>query len=146
MPSQSVNFQQLFSASPEKVFDFFADHEKFGRIWGGQFRRIKAGDDPGEPNGVGSVREIRAPAGAPFEETIVVFERPRRIEYVVSRGSPIKNHRGVILFQPASGGTQLDYTISFDPRVPLTGGLIAQILKLSWRRGAKRAAADIHAA
>ncbi len=145
MPSQQVNFQQLFTAPPDRVFEYFADHEKFGRIWGGGFRRIKAGQDPNEPNGVGSVREIKAPAGAPFEETIVVFERPRRIEYVVSRGSPIKNHRGVILFQPAPGGTQLDYTISFDPRVPLMGGLITGILKLSWRRGVKRAIADIQA-
>lgn len=145
MPSQQVRFQQRFEAAPEKVFAYFADHEKFGRIWGGEFRRIRAGDDPREPDGVGSVRLIRAPAGAPFEETIVVFERPQRIEYVVSKGSPIKNHRGVILFKPAGGGTELDYTISFDPRIPLTGGLIRGILKLSWRRGVRNAIADIGA-
>ncbi|MGH8530824.1 MAG: SRPBCC family protein [Nevskiales bacterium] len=142
MPSQQVHFQQFFAAPPAQVFAYFADHEKFGRIWPGQFRRIKDGQDPAEPNGLGSVREIKA-IGPPFEETIVVFEPPKRIEYVVSRGSPIKNHRGVILFKEASGDTQLDYSISFDPRIPFTGGLIARVLENGWRRGVQRALADI---
>ncbi len=142
MPSQQVHFQQFFAASPAQVFAYFAEHEKFGRIWSGRFRRIKDGQDPAEPNGLGSVREIKA-VGPPFEETIVVFEPAKRIEYVVSRGSPIKNHRGVILFKEASGGTQLDYTISFDPKIPLTGGLIARVLRSGWKRGVQRAMADL---
>ncbi len=144
MPSQRVPLQQFFNAPPAKVFAWFADHEKFGRIWGGKFRRIKDGQDPKEPNGLGSVREINGP-GPSFEETIVVFEPPKRIEYVVTRGSPIKNHRGVILFQEAAGGTQLDYTISFDPRIPCTGWLIARIIAGAWARGIRRVAAEIAA-
>lgn len=145
MPSQQVRFQQVFPASQADVFGYFADHENVGRIWAGRARRIKEGQDPAEPNGLGSVRAV-AGTGPTFEETILVFERPRRIEYAISRGSPFRNHRGVIVFDEAAGGTKVEYAIAFDPKIPLTGGLFARWLAFTWKRGAKRAAADISTA
>src|SRR5690242_6592998 len=93
MPQQTVKFEQFFAAPREKVFAWFADHEKFGKIWPGRTRRIQASADGAEPNGLGSVREIRS-AGSTFEETITTFEPPATIEYRITRGGPIKNHRG----------------------------------------------------
>ncbi|MBI3171792.1 MAG: SRPBCC family protein, partial [Hydrocarboniphaga effusa] len=94
------------------------------------------------PNGLGSVREIRS-SGFTFEETITAFDPPQRIEYRITRGGPIKNHLGRLLFSEVPGGTQLDYTIEFNPRLRLTGGLIASILCASWHRGVQRTIDDL---
>lgn len=142
MAEQRVRFEQFFAAPRERVFAHFADHEKFGRIWTGRTRRIRESADAREPNGLGSVREVRA-GGFTLEETITAFEPPARIEYRVTKGGPIKNHLGRLTFSEVSGGTQLEYTIEFDPRLRFTGGLIAGTLCASWHRGVHRAIEDL---
>ncbi|HUR40349.1 MAG TPA: SRPBCC family protein [Verrucomicrobiae bacterium] len=138
MPQQTVRFEQFFAAPRERVFAWFADHEQFGLIWPGRTRRIQESADPREPNGLGSVREV-ATAGMALEETITGFEPPSCIEYQVTRGGPVKNHRGLLNFTAVDGGTKLDYTIEFDPKIPFTGGLIASVVCTSWHRGVQRA-------
>ena len=142
MPQQTVRFEQFFAAPRDKVFAWFADHDKFGRIWPGKTRRIHESPDPREPNGLGSVREIRS-GGLTFEETVTGFDVPERIEYRITKGGPIKNHRGELRFSEVEGGTRLDYVIEFDPKLPLTGGLIASILCTSFQRGIPRAVEDL---
>jgi uncharacterized protein YndB with AHSA1/START domain len=137
-----VRFEQYFAAPRPKVFGWFADHENLRCVWGGRFRRIKDATDGKNPNGLGSVREIRLGFSS-FEETIVKFQPPTVIEYTVSRGGPIKNHLGRMLFSDADSGTKLDYTISFDPKIPFTGWLIARVLSGQWRTGVQRAVKDI---
>lgn len=137
-----VRFEQFFAAPREKVFAYFADHQKFGRIWGGKFTRVKDSRDPADPNGLGSVREIRN-TGMVFEETIVKYEPPALIEYAITKGGPIKNHLGRIVFNDVPGGTKLEYTITFEPKIPLTGGLVCGILCGSWHSGVHRAVRDI---
>ncbi len=135
MPSQEVKLHCRIMASPERVFDFFCDHESFGRIWPGKITRIKASDNPDNPNDVGSVRQVCLGPMC-FEETQITCQRPSLIEYTVTRGSPIKNHRGRIRITPgADGGTDIDYRIEFDPRIPCTGGLIARNLAKDWSKG-----------
>jgi len=138
MPQQTVRFEQFFTAPREKVFAWFADHEKFGKVWPGRTRRLHASADASEPNGLGSVREIKG-GGSTFEETITAFDPPALIEYQVTRGGPIKNHIGRMRFTESEGGTTLDYTIEFDPKVPFTGGLIASVLCAAWQRGVQKA-------
>ena len=142
MAQQRVRFEQFFAAERERVFAYFADHAKFGRIWPGRFRRIRESADAAQPNGLGSVREIRT-SGFTVEETITAFDPPARIEYRVTRGGPIKNHLGRLLFSEVPGGTVLEYSIEFDPRLRLTGGFIASILCASWHRGVQRAIDDL---
>ena len=142
MPQQTVRFEQFFAAPREKVFAWFADHEKFGRIWPGTTRRVQDSADGANVNGLGSVRQIRS-GGSAFEETIVEFEPPAHIGYAITKGSPIKNHRGDLRFAEVEGGTRLDYTIEFDPRIPFTGGLIASVLCAAWHRGVQKAVAEI---
>ena len=137
MAQHTIEFRLTINAAPEKVFDFFADHESFGRIWPGKTRRIRESSEPGHPNGVGSVREIRV-GPTRFEETQTVYDRPNRIEYTVTRGSPIKNHLGQIqLSKNTDGGTDIDYRITFEPKIPLTGKLIARSLENGWAKGIK---------
>jgi uncharacterized protein YndB with AHSA1/START domain len=142
MPQQTVRFEQFFAAPRAKVFAWFADHEKFGKIWPGQTKRVQASADAAEPNGLGSVREMHT-GGSVFQETIVKFDPPSLIEYRVTKGSPIKNHLGRMVFTDTEGGTKLDYTIEFDPKIPFTGGLIASVLCTGWRRGVHKAVEGI---
>ena len=145
MAKYQVKFEQYFAAPRARVFGFFSDHGNLGRVWGGRFTRSKDGQDPKDVNGLGSVREIRT-AGMKFEETITKYQPPSVIEYQVTRGSPIKNHLGRMLFSDADGGTKLVYTIAFDPRIPFTGWLVSRILSSTWRTGVARAVKDIAAA
>lgn len=135
MPSQLVKLHCLINTDPEKVFDFFCDHESFGRIWPGKTTRIRESNNPDNPNDVGSIRQICLGPMC-FEETQITCERPSLIEYTVTKGSPIKNHKGRIQIKPGTnGGTEIDYSIEFDPRIPCTGGLIARNLYKDWARG-----------
>lgn len=145
MSQQHLHMEQFFAAPREKVFAYFADHEKLGRIFGGRFTRIKDAGDRNDPNGLGSVREIRN-MGLRFEETVVAYDKPSVIEYTVSKGGPIKNHLGRMEFHSVDGGTKLNYTIRFEPRLPLTGGLLAGLICSSWHAGVHRAVKDIAAA
>jgi uncharacterized protein YndB with AHSA1/START domain len=142
MPQQKIKFEQFFAAPRDRVFAFFADHEKFGRIWGGRFKRVRDGQDPRDPNGLGSIREVSS-KGMTFEETIVTYTPPSLIEYTVTKGGPIKNHLGHIEFREVQGGTKVEYTITFDPRIPLTGGILASVLCASWHAGVNRAVEEL---
>ena len=131
MSQQEVIFEAYFQAPPEKVFAIFADHERFGRVWGAKFKRIK--DGQGDPNGLGSVRDIHMGL-LHFEETIKTFEPSSLIEYTVSAGKAlIHNHLGRIEFRAENGGTRLNYRIQFEPDIPLTGGLVAAIMRNSFK-------------
>lgn len=146
MALQQIRFEQFFAAPRAAVFAFMADHESFGRLWPGRTRRLRTSEDPAQPNGVGSVREIRV-GPMSFEETVTVFEPDSRIEYRVTRGGNLRSHLGVIRFESVPGGTRMDYTIEFEPRMPVFGNLIAAYLCQGYRRRIHGVVEDIsHAA
>ena len=134
MPDQDLRFDAFFPMPREQVFNWFATHETLGRLWGARFTRIAVGKDPQQPNGLGSVRELKAGAFK-FEETITAFQPHRLIEYTVTKGGPLKNHFARIAFADAPGGTQVQYTIQYDAKMPGTGGLFAATLRLAWNMG-----------
>lgn len=143
MARQSIRFEQFFAAPREKVFAYFSDHERFGRIWPGRTRRVTAATDA-DPNGLGSVREMQTPLGT-VEETITGYDPPCHLEYRAS--SPrVSNHLGVMDFEEVAGGTRLVYTIEFDFRPAFLGGVAAGYVCASFRRGVHRAIDEISAA
>lgn len=144
-PRHCVRFHQHFAAPIKQVFEFMLDHEQFGRIWPGAFRRIQDAPAGTNPNGLGSVREIRI-GPIRFEETIVTCEPHSLIEYRVTRGSPIRNHLGRMAFSAVGNGTELDYVIRFDARIPCTGRLIENSLVRDWNRGIASIVAELEAA
>lgn len=81
------------------------------------------------------------------EETVVTYEPGRLMEYVVSKGSPIKNHSGRMEFSEERGKTRLLYTIDFEPKLPfvLFGAILKQAIDKPIRRGIERLARQ-HAA
>jgi uncharacterized protein YndB with AHSA1/START domain len=132
MPKHRIQLSHQFASTPDQVFEFFSDHLQFGRIWPGKTRRVRDGDT--ESNGLGSVREIQV-GPIRFEETVVSFARPQRIEYTITRGSPLKNHHGRIEFHPDGSGCRVDYQIEFDGRFPLIGAHVARQLPKDFQRG-----------
>lgn len=126
MSRQHSEIRQSFNAPVETIFNILTDHESFGKVIATKIQRVV--DSPDEnKNGVGSVRRISSFPVPAFEETVITYEPNQLMEYVVSKGSPIKNHKGRMEFSEEGGKTQLCYYIDFEPKIFLT--LLGSILK-----------------
>lgn len=131
-------FARDFSEPTDRVFDYFAEHENLKPLFGATVIRIRDGEG-GMRNGVGSIRRLRLGPAPAFEETITAYEPDERIEYRITRGSPLKDHVGELRFTPVDAGTRLEWTIHFSNPVPGVEAALARVL--SWRisRGLSRA-------
>lgn len=125
---QRIEIQQSFPQPLSKVFADLSDHEKLGKIMGAPIVRITDGHGPGGVNGVGSVRRLGPPVLG-FEETVVTCEIDRLIEYRVTKGSPLKNHLGRMVFSAEGTGCHLHYVITFDSKIPFLGPMIRNALQ-----------------
>ena len=136
---QTLNYEQDYAAPPEKVFAYLAEHENLGVVFAPmKVERLRDGDS--ERNGVGSVRKLSLKGLLPFEETVTGVVPNERIEYRISKGSPLKSHFGVMRFTPTpAGGTHLDYTITFDA-LPGVAQAVAAILRKAVSDGLERSA------
>lgn len=129
MAKNFIQMNETFNAPVSTVFAELSDHEKMGKVLGAKVKRIK--DGKGNVNGIGSVRRITPVPLADFEETVTGFEPNKLIEYTVTKGSPIKNHLGRMVFSESNGKTHLHYTIQFDMKlgIPFTGFLLKTVLE-----------------
>ena len=61
------------------------------------------------------------------------------IAYEISKGSPLKNHRGEMYFSGEGENSKLVYTIRFEPKVnfPMWGGLLSSLIEKPIRKGFK---------
>ncbi len=119
MSRQHIEIRQSFNAPVETIFNILTDHESFGKVIATKIQRVV--DSPDEnKNGVGSVRRISSFPVPAFEETVITFEPNQLMEYVVSKGSPIKNHKGRMEFSEEGGKTKLCYFIDYEPKLLLT--------------------------
>lgn len=119
MSRQHIEIRQSFNAPVETIFNLLTDHESFGKVIATKIQRVV--DSPDEnKNGVGSVRRISSFPVPAFEETVITFEPNQLMEYVVSKGSPIKNHKGRMGFSEEGGKTKLCYFIDYEPKLFLT--------------------------
>ena len=128
MAKQRVENTQTYQANIATVFNWFAVHKNLDEVFQGNKHKLVKAAAGDNPYAAGSVRSITI-AGLPlpaFEETVTVFEAPHRYEYTIIKGSPLKNHYGVMEFTEAAGATTLHYVIEFEGRVPGPGSLIAK--------------------
>lgn len=136
MAVQTIEIVQTFSLSQAELFAFLGEQENLGRIfWPAKVTRLRDGDVA--RNGVGTVRQLRLPGGPPFEETVTAYRENELIEYRITKGSPLKNHHGIMRFYPFESGSRLHYTITFEGKVPLVAALVRPLLELAIRRGLK---------
>jgi len=136
MAKQQVDIKQSFNAPIETVFSALTDHNNFGKVVKAKIIRIKDSESD-NVNGVGSIRRITPLPFSHFEETVVTFEANQLMEYVVSKGSPIKNHKGRMAFSEKDGVTQLRYTIDFEPKIPFLGTLLKGLIEGPLVKGLK---------
>ena len=128
-----------FDVPVERLYAHFSQHENLSALFGIDVERIKEGDT--EPNGVGSVRKLSLKGLMPFEETVTEAIPNERIEYRVTKGTPLRDHLGVMVFSSTGEGrSHLDYTITFDAAVPGLAKTVAAGLRRSIRRGFPKAA------
>ena len=122
-----IELTQHVAAAPDRVFDFYTDHVGWER-WAGVREVVlrQQGDPP--PNGLGAIRVIRA-RGMAIEEEVTGFERPRRMSYRLVAGAPVRDHEGVVRFEPDGAGTRVTWSIRFRPLVPGTGWLLRRMLE-----------------
>lgn len=137
-----VKVDRLFTKPPERVFAYLAEHENLAEIFGAKVTRLKDGDD-GERNGVGSVRRLQVGPLPPFEETVTEFQPPERIVYRITKGSPLRNHQGVMTFAPeGEGGTRFLYDIRLASPVPGLAVLVRASLTRSIEKGLAKVERD----
>jgi len=130
-----VVVDRTFSKPPERIFAYLSEHENLADIFGAKVTRLKDGDD-GHRNGVGSVRSLRVGPLPAFEETVLEFEPSRRIVYKITKGSPLRDHLGVMTFEPdGPGGTRLHYDILLGSPIPGLAAIVRASLQRSVEKG-----------
>lgn len=126
MSGYRTEITETIRAPISEVFDRLADHNRMGEYMSADIRRTKDSTAAGEGvNGTGSVRTLKIPGLSDFDETVVKFVRPAKLEYKITRGSPLKNHLGVITLKEEGGKTTVDWNITFDMGF---GGMIVELL------------------
>src|SRR3954465_9707169 len=100
---QQVLIERDFDHPVDRVFAYLSEHENLGVIFPTRVERVRDGQN-GERNGVGSVRRLAFPGLMPFGETVPDVEPNRRIEYRITKGTPLRGHRGEMLFSEREGG------------------------------------------
>lgn len=130
---QRIQVRQDFTLPVERVYAYLAEHEHLGPLFGATITRLRDGDT--ERNGVGSVRQLKIGPLPALQETIVEAVPNERIVYRITKGSPLKNHRGVMEFTATSTGSRLDYLIEFGSVVPGLDRIIKPALERNVRKG-----------
>ncbi|HZV74871.1 MAG TPA: SRPBCC family protein [Conexibacter sp.] len=142
MRLQHVHVTQDFRAPVERVFAYLAEHENLEALFGTRIERVRDGER--ERNGVGSCRRLSFNGLLPFEETVTEVVPNERIAYRITKGTPMRDHEGVMAFAAtARGGTRLDYRIRFGSAVPGLAAVIARVLHGRIAAGLRKLDRDI---
>lgn len=132
---QTITITQDFALPVARIYAYLAEHEHLGPLFGARVTRLRDGHET--RNGVGSVRSLKLGPLPAFEETIEEALVDQRIVYRITKGSPLRDHRGVMEFSSAGTGSRLVYTISFGAVVPGLDRIVKLGLTRSLRRGLK---------
>ena len=130
---QTVHVTQDFTLPVDRVYAYLSEHENLGPVFGATITRVR--DGLTSRNGEGSVRSLKIGPAPAFEETIVEAVENERIVYRITKGSPLRGHRGEMLFSPLATGSRLDYTITFGSAIPGLDRVVKLGLDRSLRKG-----------
>ena len=136
---QTVHVTQDFPQPVEQVFGYLSEHENLEPVFGVKIKRLSDGSD-GSRNGAGSAREMRVGPLPPFVETNVEVVPNELIRYRITKGGILKDHEGVLRFTSRGEGSHLDWTISFDGKVPGIGPIVKGKLTRDVSRAMQRLA------
>lgn len=124
------------------VWAALSDHEGMSSWAPGLSCRLVEDGVP-DRNGLGAVRRINAPGPAPaIVERVVAFEPPHRLGYAAVSGVPFKGYGGEVVLTEDGGGTRIDYTLTYEPRLPLVErvpvAVVTRVLLLGLVRAVRR--------
>jgi uncharacterized protein YndB with AHSA1/START domain len=145
MASQSFSVTRIANAPREKVWALVSTASSW-KDWAGVMRSSldREGDPP--PDGVGAIRHLGPPVVGSREQ-VVEWDPPSHLGYVILNSAvPVKNYRADIRLEettPSDGSpvtTIIEWSATFDPKVPGTGALVRSALKAMVSRFARRAA------
>jgi hypothetical protein len=127
---ERVLIERRLASAPALLFPYLADHEHAAALFGSKVVEVQGG------SGVGSTRVMRAAPLLPtFDETITELVPGELIRYRITRGSPLRDHEGVMRFTPDGSGTLLCYEITFRGAFPGIAKLVAAMLRRNIARG-----------
>ncbi|HEV2727265.1 MAG TPA: SRPBCC family protein [Solirubrobacterales bacterium] len=127
----SFRYVRQVAAPPETVFDVLTDHRRYTEITSLRKAELEREGEPA-PNGLGAIRVLTV-AGPPMREEVIAYERPYRFSYKILSGLPVRDHVGTVEMQPASGGTEIVYSVKTTPTIPLAGPVFMAVLKKAIR-------------
>lgn len=109
-------------ASPEQVYDLFANYENFPRYLSNVV----------EVRDLGNLRShwvVKGPAGTEFSWNAVLTDhsRPRRLAWESEPGAEVQQW-GEILFEPVRSGTRVTVRLSYRPPAGVVGHAVATLL------------------
>lgn len=134
MSEHRTEITETIRAPIGEVFDRLADHNRMGEYMSADIRRTCDSTTAGEGvNGTGSVRTLKILGLSDFDETVVKYVKPAKLEYKITRGSPLKNHLGVITLKEENGAVNIHWVIAFE--MSFGGMLVAFLLKVAVGRG-----------
>jgi len=119
---REVEVDAWLAAEPMAVWRLLADHERMPK-WMPVREVVRRRAGERDPDGLGAVRTVKA-AGLVFDEEITGFKPGERLEYRLTAGAPLREHRGVVRLAAEAGGTRLRWTVGFRPWIPGTGWLL----------------------
>ena len=131
MTEHRYHVDGVSAAPPEVVFGVLAD----GPGWAGWAPGVsraeyeQEGDPP--PHGVGAIRRFGPSRGPVSREQVVVYEPPGLFVYVALSGPvPWRGYRSEVRLSPGPGGsgTAIDWSGSFESRVPGLGAFIHRMV------------------
>src|SRR3954462_10630977 len=127
---ERVLIERRLASAPALLFPYLADHEHAAALFGSKLVEVQGG------SGVGSTRVMRAgPLLPTFDETISEVVPGELIRYRITRGSPLRDHEGVMRFTPDGSGTDFRYEITFRGAFPGIGKLGGGMLRRDISRG-----------
>jgi len=88
------------------------------------------------------VRQLKVGPAPPFEETVTEYIPSKRIVYKITKGSPIKDHLGVMTFAPDGEGTLFRYDIRLGSSIPGLAALVKASLTRSIHKGLPKVEQD----
>lgn len=116
----TVRVERTLGVPIDRVFDLITDHAGYSRFRGVQRAELLREGET-ERNGVGALRRAHS-RPLWFEEEIVVFERPTRIDYVIRRTNAPMHHEGASMVLEESGsGTRVVWTTTLEMTTPVLG-------------------------
>ena len=136
MTRQRIDVTHEYALPAERVFAYLSEHRNLEPIFGARIKHVRDGDDT--RNGTGSVRAIKVGPLPWFEETIVEAQQPSLIRYRISRGSPLRDHEGVITLTSTEEGCRLHYVIEFGAAVPGLAKVVQVGLQRNLERGLRK--------